>query len=61
MKQAASRDLLAGILSGLLFVPEDGGDMFLQNVGLLSPDYRALCPRKYNSSRNFSIILFLII
>jgi hypothetical protein len=30
MKQAASR---AGFLLGLLFNPEDGGDMFFQNVG----------------------------
>jgi hypothetical protein len=34
----------------LLFDPEDGGNMFLQNVGLLSPDYTALYPRSQNSS-----------
>jgi hypothetical protein len=38
-----------GILLGL-FDPEDGGDMFLRNVGSLSTDYRALYPRKQYSS-----------
>jgi hypothetical protein len=28
---------------------EDGGDMFLRNVGWLSMDYTALYPRRYNS------------
>jgi hypothetical protein len=28
--------LLAGLLIGLVFDPEDGGDMFLQNVGFPS-------------------------
>jgi hypothetical protein len=27
---------------GLIFDPEDGGNMFLRNIGLLSPDYTAL-------------------
>jgi hypothetical protein len=29
---------------GLFFNPEDGGDMFLGNVGLLSTDFTALIP-----------------
>jgi hypothetical protein len=34
MKQAASKFLLdTGFLLGLLFNPEDGGYMFLRNVG----------------------------
>jgi hypothetical protein len=30
--------------------PEDGGDMFLRNVGRLSTDYTALYPRRQKSS-----------
>jgi hypothetical protein len=30
--------------------PEDGGDMFLQNVGSLSTEYTAPYLRRYNSS-----------
>jgi hypothetical protein len=29
-----------------LFDPEDGGDIFSGNVGLLSTDYTALYPRR---------------
>jgi hypothetical protein len=36
----------AGIKSGLLLYPEDGGDMFLQNVELLSTDCTALEPTR---------------
>jgi hypothetical protein len=32
---------------GLLFNPEDGGVMFLRNVGGLSTDYTVLYPTKY--------------
>jgi hypothetical protein len=37
-------------LLGLFFDPEDGGEMFLRNVGRLSTDYTALYPRRYYSS-----------
>jgi hypothetical protein len=40
----------AGFLPGLYFYPEDGGDMFLRNVGGLSTDYMALYPRREYSS-----------
>jgi hypothetical protein len=36
----------AGFLLTLFFDPEDGGDMFLINVGWLSTDYTALYRRK---------------
>jgi hypothetical protein len=38
----------AGFLIGLHFDPEDGGDMFLRNVGWLSTDYTALYPISSN-------------
>jgi hypothetical protein len=31
---------------GLFFDPEDGGDTFHRNVGLLSTDYTAFYPRR---------------
>jgi hypothetical protein len=43
----------AGFLLGIHFDPEDGGDMFLRNIGL-SPIYAALQPRRYYS------ILFVV-
>jgi hypothetical protein len=38
-----------GFLLILSFNHEDGGQMFLQNVGRLSTDYKVLNPRRYNS------------
>jgi hypothetical protein len=38
-----------GFLLSLIFDLEDGGDMFLRNVGRLSPEYKALYPRRLNS------------
>jgi hypothetical protein len=40
-----------GFLLGLFFNPEDGGNMFLQNVGLLSTNYTALYPRRWKSPK----------
>jgi hypothetical protein len=46
--------VLSGFLHGIFFYPEDGGDMFLRNVGWLSmelsTEYTALYPRSYYSS-----------
>jgi hypothetical protein len=39
----------SGFLLCLFFYPEDGGDMFLRNVGWLSTDYTALYPRRQDS------------
>jgi hypothetical protein len=36
-------------LLGLLFIPEDGSNMFLQNISWLSIDYMALYSRRKNS------------
>jgi hypothetical protein len=38
--------LYAGFLLGLLFDPEDRGDMFIRNVGWLQPDYTVLYGRR---------------
>jgi hypothetical protein len=38
--------LHAAFMHGLLFGREDGGDIFLRNIYLLSTDYTALYPRK---------------
>jgi hypothetical protein len=48
MKQAANK--ACWFLLGLLFSPEDGGDIFLKNISQLSTDYTALYPRRQNSS-----------
>jgi hypothetical protein len=42
--------LLASLLLGLFFDSEDGGDMFLRNVGWHSTDYTALYPKRWHSS-----------
>jgi hypothetical protein len=42
--------LHAGFFFGLLFYPEDVGDIFLRNVSCLSTDYTVLYPRRQNSS-----------
>jgi hypothetical protein len=39
----------AGLVLSLLFDPEDGGEMFLRNVGWLSTDYTALYLRRWYS------------
>jgi hypothetical protein len=44
--------LHAGFLLGLFFGPEDGGDMFLRNVGWFLKDYMVL----YRVKGNFSHI-----
>jgi hypothetical protein len=36
----------AGVLLGLLFEPEDGGDMFRRHLGWISTDYTALHRRR---------------
>jgi hypothetical protein len=36
--------LHSGFFLGLFFNPEDGGDMFLLNIGCFSTDYMALYP-----------------
>jgi hypothetical protein len=41
-----SRAVLAGVLVGLLFDPDGGNYVFLQNVGRLSLDYTVLYFRK---------------
>jgi hypothetical protein len=40
----------SGFLLDLLLSSEDGADMFVQNIGWLSPGYIMLYPRRYNSS-----------
>jgi hypothetical protein len=47
--------LYVGFLFGLFFVPEDGGDMLLRNVGCLSAEYTALYyPRRQDSLSHFA-------
>jgi hypothetical protein len=41
----------AGFLLGISFDNENGGDIFLRNVGRLPADYTALYPRRWNSSQ----------
>jgi hypothetical protein len=42
--------LHASFLLGLIFNPEDGGKIFLRNVGWLAVDYTGLYPRRQRSS-----------
>jgi hypothetical protein len=42
--------LEAGFSPGLLFTSEDGSNVFLRNVGSLSPDYTVFYPTRQNSS-----------
>jgi hypothetical protein len=51
--------LHGGFLLGLLFNPEDGDDIFLQNVDLLSMDYMVLHIRCENSSFQFLVFKLL--
>jgi hypothetical protein len=54
-KRQAHRSLLpasAGFFLGLFFDPEDEGNMFLRNVGTVSPDYTALQARIPYSSQS---------
>jgi hypothetical protein len=47
--------LPAGFLFGLFFHPEDGGEMSLGNIGLLSTDYKALHPGRHKSKKRIYI------
>jgi hypothetical protein len=44
-QRGATKLLYVGFLIGLFFDTEDGEDIFIRNVGLLSTDYRALYHR----------------
>lgn len=39
--------MVINLLLDLLFIPEDGGEMFFRNVGSLSTYYKALYPRRH--------------
>jgi hypothetical protein len=43
------------------FGPEDGGDMLLRNVGWRSTDYTASYPRRWYSSSNGKVHIFISI
>jgi hypothetical protein len=50
-KQSKAFYLLSAVFFlGLLFNIEEGDNMFLRNFGTLSSQYKALYPRRYNSS-----------
>jgi hypothetical protein len=40
--------LHAGLLFGVFYDLEDGGDIFIRNLGWISAEYTALYPRRYN-------------
>jgi hypothetical protein len=61
VKASSNAVLLATYLPGLLFNPEDGGCMFLQNIGELLPDYMALHPRQQYSLCEKMLIISIII
>jgi hypothetical protein len=44
--QAGSKLLAASFMLGLIFDAVDGSDMFLRNIVKLSPEYKALYPRR---------------
>jgi hypothetical protein len=46
VKAKCKQRFRAGLFLGLHFNPDDGDDMFLQNVCWLSTDYTALYPRR---------------
>jgi hypothetical protein len=46
LKQSYSCHLLSHLFLGLVFDPEDGGDMFFRNIGSLSADYAVLYPKR---------------
>jgi hypothetical protein len=43
-------NIYPGFFLGLHFKPEDRSDMFLQNIGWLSPDYTVLYSGRQNTS-----------
>jgi hypothetical protein len=43
--------LQAGFLHGFFYNPEDGGEIFLRNIGGLSMECTALYPRRYKLSQ----------
>jgi hypothetical protein len=47
-------------LLGLFFDPEDGDNIFLQNVGRLSTNYTVLYPRRQNSSWHAVILKVML-
>jgi hypothetical protein len=50
--------LLAGFCWTYFFDPEDGGDMFLRNVGWNSTDYTVSYHRRWYSSSLFTFLMF---